>query len=118
MRLSIGQMARLNHLTIQTLRLYDKLNLLKPAYVDADSGYRYYTGVIFKAYTYETGEYIATGGRYDGLLPQFGKDSPAIGFAIVLDRLMDALSRQNIPVEIKEANTILLYEEEARKNAL
>ena len=82
------------------------------------SGYRYYTGVIFKAYTYGTGEYIATGGRYDGLLPQFGKDSPAIGFAIVLDRLMDALSRQNIPVEIKEANTILLYEEEARKNAL
>lgn len=43
MRLSIGQMARLNHLTIQTLRLYDKLNLLKPAYVDADSGYRYYS---------------------------------------------------------------------------
>ena len=33
MRLSIGQMARLNHLTIQTLRLYDKLNLLKPAVI-------------------------------------------------------------------------------------
>ena len=82
------------------------------------SGYRYYTGVIFKAYTYGTGEYIATGGRYDKLLSQFGKDSPAIGFAIVLDRLMDALSRQNIPVEVKETNTILLYEESARKNAL
>ena len=82
------------------------------------SNYRYYTGIIFKAYTYGTGEYIATGGRYDSLLSQFGKDSPAIGFAIVLDRLMDALSRQNIPVEFKEANTLLLYEESARKNAL
>ena len=82
------------------------------------SNYRYYTGIIFKAYTYGTGEYIATGGRYDGLLSQFGKDFPAIGFAIVLDRLMDALSRQNIPVEFKQTNTLLLYEESARKNAL
>ena len=82
------------------------------------SNYRYYTGIIFKAYTYGTGEYIATGGRYDGLLSKFGKDFPAIGFAIVLDRLMDALSRQNIPVEFKQTNTLLLYEESARKNAL
>lgn len=41
-RLSIGQMAELNHVTIQTLRLYDRQNLLKPQMVDEASGYRYY----------------------------------------------------------------------------
>lgn len=39
----IGKMARYNHITIATLRLYDKLGLLKPHYVDPDSGYRYYS---------------------------------------------------------------------------
>lgn len=39
----IGKMARDNHITIATLRLYDKLGLLKPHYVDPDSGYRYYS---------------------------------------------------------------------------
>lgn len=42
MRLSIGQMARLNHVTEQTLRLYDKQGLLPPIAVDSASGYRYY----------------------------------------------------------------------------
>lgn len=38
----IGKMASLNHVTIATLRLYDEKNLLKPAYVDEETGYRYY----------------------------------------------------------------------------
>lgn len=40
--LSIGNMAEMNHVTIPTLRLYDKLGLLKPEYVDELTGYRYY----------------------------------------------------------------------------
>lgn len=32
-----------------------------------DSKYQYYTGIIFQAYTYGTGEPIAKGGRYDTL---------------------------------------------------
>lgn len=68
------------------------------AYVSYDLGmlsrYQYYTGIIFKAYTYGTGDYIVTGGRYDKLLVQFGKDTPAVGFVIVVDQLMAALSRQ------------------------
>lgn len=43
MDLSIGQMARINHISIQTLRLYDKMGLLKPVVVDTNSGYRYYS---------------------------------------------------------------------------
>lgn len=41
-KLSIGQMAELNHITEQTLRLYDKEGLLTPHSVDPVTGYRYY----------------------------------------------------------------------------
>jgi DNA-binding transcriptional MerR regulator len=40
--LSIGRMAKINHTTVPTLRLYDKLGLLIPYHVDESSGYRYY----------------------------------------------------------------------------
>lgn len=41
--LSIGKMAEINGVSIPTLRLYDKNGLLRPAYIDPESGYRYYT---------------------------------------------------------------------------
>lgn len=41
-RLTIGQMAQLNHISEQTLRLYDREGLLKAQEVDPESGYRYY----------------------------------------------------------------------------
>ena len=92
------------------------------AYVSYDLGmlsnYRYYTGIIFKAYTYGTGDYIVTGGRYDKLLMQFGKDAPAVGFVIVVDQLMAALSRQQIDVPVVLPGTVILYEQEARTGAL
>jgi DNA-binding transcriptional MerR regulator len=40
--LPIGQFARLSRLSVKQLRHYDELGLLVPAYVDPDSGYRYY----------------------------------------------------------------------------
>ena len=40
--MSIGKMAEMNHVTVATLRLYDKLGLLRPRHVDPDTGYRYY----------------------------------------------------------------------------
>ena len=68
-------------------------------YVSFDLGllnqYNYYTGVIFKGYTYGVGDAIVTGGRYDKLLSYFGKNAPAIGFVVVVDDVLEALSRQN-----------------------
>lgn len=91
-------------------------------YVSYDLGmlskYQYYTGIIFKAYTYGTGDYIVTGGRYDKLLVQFGKDTPAVGFVIVVDQLMAALSRQQIHTPVTLVNTVILYEASARDNAI
>ncbi len=60
------------------------------------SKYNYYTGITFSAYTYGTGNPVLTGGRYDSLMEQFGKPAPAIGFALQLDELMSAMSRQKL----------------------
>ncbi len=69
-------------------------------YISFDLGmlskYKYYTGVIFKAYTYGVGDAVVKGGRYDGLLHQFGKDAPAVGFCMVIDSILEALSRQRV----------------------
>jgi DNA-binding transcriptional MerR regulator len=40
--LPIGRFARLSGLTVKALRHYDAVGLLRPAYVDESSGYRYY----------------------------------------------------------------------------
>lgn len=41
-KLTIGQMARINHVSQQALRHYDREGLLHPAQVDEATGYRYY----------------------------------------------------------------------------
>jgi DNA-binding transcriptional MerR regulator len=41
--LSIGEFARLTHLSVRTLRRYHEADLLVPAHVDEQTGYRYYT---------------------------------------------------------------------------
>lgn len=41
-KLTIGQMAKLNNISEQTLRLYDKIGLLKPDVINIQNGYRYY----------------------------------------------------------------------------
>lgn len=83
------------------------------------SHYEYYTGIIFKAYTYGTGEAIVTGGRYDKLVEQFGKKTPAVGLAIVLDQLMNALNRQNVDIPAgDDGGVLVLYHSANRKAAI
>ena len=41
-KMTIGQMARMNHISEQTLRLYDREGLLSPLGRDEKNGYRYY----------------------------------------------------------------------------
>jgi DNA-binding transcriptional MerR regulator len=40
---SIGQMSKLHNISVQTLRHYDKMDLLKPSYTNSSTGYRYYS---------------------------------------------------------------------------
>lgn len=74
------------------------------------SRYEYYTGIVFRGYTYGTGDAVVKGGRYNNLLKQYGKDSPAIGFAFYIDDLMMAITRQHIEVEVDNSDNIILYE--------
>ncbi len=50
---------------------------------------RYYTGIVFEIFHPKLGFPIAGGGRYDKLYAMFGKDIPAVGGAIYLDRLLE-----------------------------
>ncbi len=83
-------------------RLIDIIGILekegKDQYVSVDLGllnkYDYYTGVLFRAYTFGSGDAIMKGGRYDRLVREFGKDTPAIGFGVSLDELLCALTEQ------------------------
>ena len=80
---------------------------------------RYYTGIMFQAFTYGTGEYIASGGRYDKLIRQFGKDKPSIGFSITVDYLLIALERQKIRLETDEKQLFwILFTKENRGQAI
>lgn len=95
-------------------KLYEVLSLYGvQEYVSFDLGmlskYNYYTGVIFKAYTYGVGDAIVKGGRYDNLLKQFGKNAPAIGFVMVIDDILEALSRQKVTIHLPECATTIHY---------
>lgn len=80
--------------------------------------YNYYTGIIFRGYTYGTGAAIVKGGRYNNLLSQFGKDAPSVGFAIYVDELMMAISRNKVEVSLDFANTVVLYDRENQNAAI
>lgn len=82
------------------------------------SSYHYYTGIIFAGYTFGTGEPVVRGGRYDRLLTYFGKNAPSIGFAIVVDQLMAALSRQKIFLTVPEESILLIYRKEKIESAI
>lgn len=91
-------------------RTLDKLGLANKIIVDfglvgqAD----YYTGVIFRGYIEEAGAPVLSGGRYDGLLGEFGREMPAIGFAVQMDLIADVLLRQQ---SFRQSAEVLVYAE-------
>ncbi len=101
----------------ENLKLYDK-----EQYITFDfsmtGNYGYYTGIIFRAYTYGTGDAIVKGGRYDHLLEKYGKQAPSIGFAIVIDELMQAMNRQKLRILYPRKNILIVYEEACMKDAV
>lgn len=83
-------------------RLKDIYNLAKKdgieKYISFDFGilskYNYYTGIVFRGYTYGSGDAIFKGGRYDNLLSEFGKVAPAVGFVATVDQLVEVMNRR------------------------
>ncbi|MCD7955837.1 MAG: ATP phosphoribosyltransferase regulatory subunit [Lachnospiraceae bacterium] len=105
---ALGAVARLREIW-EILKLYGV-----ESYVSFDLGmrsrYMYYTGILFRGYTFGVGTAILKGGRYDGLLRHFGKDAPAVGFVAEIDQLLSALQRQRISPELPENHCMILYE--------
>jgi histidyl-tRNA synthetase len=84
--------------TIELLELYN----LKPESVAIDfsviRGLDYYTGVVFEYKSQDENSSIAGGGRYDRLIGTFsGRDLPAVGVSLGLDRLLDILEFGSSP---------------------
>lgn len=82
------------------------------------SSYHYYTGMIFAGYTFGSGEPIVKGGRYDQLMDYFGKHAPSIGFAVVIDQLLAALSRQKVEIPIDNNQTLIVYRDKTQREAI
>ena len=91
-------------------------------YVSFDLGllskYNYYTGIVFKAYTYGVGDAVAKGGRYDRLLGHFGKEAAAVGFVVLVDDLLEALSRQKRLPAVSADGILIVYEPDRFADAL
>ena len=117
----------LNSLCMKALERLEELYQLLTAYgvekhvtfdLSMSGAYGYYTGIIFRGYTYGTGDAIVKGGRYDHLLEKFGKASPSIGFVIVVDELLSAFARQKITIPYKNKNTFILYDSVRQAEAI
>jgi len=78
-------------------------------------GFEYYTGVIFQLFMGK--EKIGGGGRYDALIPLMGgRDIPASGFALYLNRLMNLVKVEALAKAVGQR--ILIRAESSQPEAL
>jgi ATP phosphoribosyltransferase regulatory subunit len=103
----------------EVLEILDDYGLSK--YVSVDLGMvnslNYYTGIIFRGFTYGIGFPILSGGRYDKLVEKFGKKCAATGFSLGINMIMNALDRQKIEGEKLTLDSLISYKKEGRKTA-
>lgn len=82
----------------------------------------YYSSLVFRGYIASVGEPVLSGGRYDGLLKEFGNDLPAIGFAVNADLLaanrLKAADKDNAPMSWNGKLRIALTKGRLEKDAI
>lgn len=76
--------------------------------------FSYYTGMTFEGYAANLGFPVVSGGRYDNLLRQFGREAPATGFALKTTRILEAV--RELPEESRRL--LVLYSAERRREGL
>jgi histidyl-tRNA synthetase len=84
-------------------------------------GLEYYTGMIYEINIPELEIALGGGGRYDHLLEAFGGEpTPAVGFAIGIDRVAIALQEQKVNTSTKGAKRVAVtaITENQKANAL
>jgi len=73
----------------------------------------YYTGMVFEVYALGSGFPLGNGGRYDGLMKQFGLHVGATGFGLRVDRLLEAM-----PQGIQQTGqALILFNEKNERTA-
>ena len=75
--------------------------------LDIVSHTAYYTGIVFRGYLSEIGQTVLKGGRYDGLIGEFGQDCTAVGFGINVGAVARHLSRIGEKSELKTPDAIV-----------
>lgn len=102
---------------IEMLRVYGY-----EQYVTIDLGMvheaNYYSGLIFQGQTRSLGQPILSGGRYDGLPARFGREMPAVGFAVSLKLVMIALENQGTGFPAPVPDLMLGFEQGCLKDAV
>ncbi len=86
-------------------------------------GLDYYTGLIVEVVLKSDllGSSLAGGGRYDKMIGKFsGNELPAIGFAIGLDRTIEAMAEQGVLEDISTGTRVLVtvFSPETLKNSV
>lgn len=72
-------------------------------------GLDYYTKTVFEFIDEKSGLTVLGGGRYDGLVEEFGGQStPAVGFATGVERLMEIYNEYNKDIEDKKPDLYIL----------
>ena len=71
--------------------------------------FEYYTGMVFEAYSPGVGYSLAGGGRYDNMLSDFGAARVATGFALGIERILDARKFQNVAEDSQTKDFYLSY---------
>src|SRR5690606_14286587 len=51
----------------------------------------YHNGIVFRAYIDGSDSAVAAGGRYDGLLVREGTEIPALGFSVMVSKIIGKL---------------------------
>lgn len=67
----------------------------------------YYSGLVFRGYCTGAGSAVLAGGRYDGLLSDFGCELLSIGFAVYADTLAACLPSRALP----GTDTLIYYDD-------
>ena len=78
----------------------------------------YYTGIVFKGYLSGVGQSVLKGGRYDGLLGEFGKPCPAVGFGVNCDEAANYLRKNELAPSISAPDCIVFTEAAAASEAV
>lgn len=93
----------------ETWRLLEATGVSEAVAIDFGimRSFDYYSGLILEVHVPGLGLPLGGGGRYDGLLAEFGAPAPAAGFALTLERVHIALAERDRSPEVPQLDAVL-----------